>query len=641
MSLKKGTTTISGLGGDGFSPIAIVSKSGVTTTITITDRNGTTTSQIVDENIQYSTMPTAGADTVGKLVQYTGTTDSNYTNGYFYKGISTTEGNETTYSWEKINVQDNIILDSTPTQNSTNGVTSGGVYNALAGISGGQEYTVLNNWESSFNIRTRPAGIYLFNQVSTGNFKIYRTINNTDYMQVDMTKGWILIMNIYKDVDWDTPASGNEYYGYFDYWNRDSGNVIRYFIYRNGTSQVAMNSASYIMTNVAVTSSSMGINATWNFNALPTVANWLTVNYSNQLVPRSYVDNYIAPNYNSNNTYNVGDLVLHDTNLYQCNTAITTPEAWNSSKWTKITLADTLNSGGVAGDTLKIGAIIPYTGTTAPNGYMICDGTAISRTTYAELFSVIGTTFGAGDGSTTFNIPNLKGKIPVGLDGEDEDFDTLGETGGSKDLQEHTHKFGYMCSGVSAGGSAPYEVGKQMGHSPDNLYTETSATGTGNSGNLQPYIVINYIIKVTEAQTGEVLSETLPVGTELDYDGDTVPSGWEEIDNPEEYSTTETLTNKTWIDDKIIYRKVFNGNLSNDSNTQTVTHGISNIGTVTSISGTIFDGSSGQYWSALCYSSTDWCNVRFDNTNMYLNHGGSNLNGKVYKVIVEYTKTTD
>lgn len=135
--------------------------------------------------------------------------------------------------------------------------------------------------------------------------------------------------------------------------------------------------------------------------------------------------------------------------------------------------------------------------------------------------------------------------------------------------------------------------------------------------------------------------DTLPIGSEVDYEGETVPYGWEQITDPNNYSTDEVNTGKIWTDGKPIYRKVFNGNLSNDSNTQTVTHSISNIGTVTSIFGTIYDGSSGQYWSALCYSSTDWCNVRFDNTNMYLNHGGSNLNGKVYKVIVEYTKSTN
>ena len=58
-----------------------------------------------------------------------------------------------------------------------------------------------------------------------------------------------------------------------------------------------------------------------------------------------------------------------------------------------------------------IGSIIPYGGTTAPDGFLLCQGQAISRTTYAELFAVIGTSFGSGDGSTTFNVPDLRGEF--------------------------------------------------------------------------------------------------------------------------------------------------------------------------------------------------------------------------------------
>lgn len=57
---------------------------------------------------------------------------------------------------------------------------------------------------------------------------------------------------------------------------------------------------------------------------------------------------------------------------------------------------------------IPTGLILPYGGTTAPNGFLMCDGTAVSRTTYADLFSVIGTAFGSGDGSTTFNLPDYR-----------------------------------------------------------------------------------------------------------------------------------------------------------------------------------------------------------------------------------------
>ena len=65
----------------------------------------------------------------------------------------------------------------------------------------------------------------------------------------------------------------------------------------------------------------------------------------------------------------------------------------------------------------EVGAIKPWGKATAPAGYVLCDGSAISRTDYADLFGVISTTYGVGNGSTTFNVPQLQGKLPQGYDG--------------------------------------------------------------------------------------------------------------------------------------------------------------------------------------------------------------------------------
>ena len=64
----------------------------------------------------------------------------------------------------------------------------------------------------------------------------------------------------------------------------------------------------------------------------------------------------------------------------------------------------------------EVGAIKPWTKATAPNGYLLCDGAAVSRTTYADLFAIISTTYGVGDGSSTFNVPDLQGKLPQGYE---------------------------------------------------------------------------------------------------------------------------------------------------------------------------------------------------------------------------------
>src|SRR5258707_6849253 len=63
-----------------------------------------------------------------------------------------------------------------------------------------------------------------------------------------------------------------------------------------------------------------------------------------------------------------------------------------------------------------IGAVVGYAGSSAPSGWLFCFGQNVGRTTYATLFAVIGTTYGAGDGSTTFGVPDLRGRVPFGKD---------------------------------------------------------------------------------------------------------------------------------------------------------------------------------------------------------------------------------
>ena len=75
----------------------------------------------------------------------------------------------------------------------------------------------------------------------------------------------------------------------------------------------------------------------------------------------------------------------------------------------------------------EVGTIKPWGKATAPAGYLLCDGSAVSRTTYADLFAVVGTTYGTGDNSTTFNVPDLQGKFPQGKSGTTN----LATTGGA------------------------------------------------------------------------------------------------------------------------------------------------------------------------------------------------------------------
>lgn len=166
------------------------------------------------------------------------------------------------------------------------------------------------------------------------------------------------------------------------------------------------------------------------------------------------------------------------------------------------------------------GSLISYAGSSAPTGYLLCYGQAVSRTTYANLFSAISTTYGVGDGSTTFNLPDLRGRVTVGKDnmggtganritsgGSGVDGTTLGSTGGSQthtlaesELPAHNHSIVggttsnplYIVNYTGADGGNP--GGSNSGTVKDQFVT----TNTGSDGahqNTQPSIIINYIIK--------------------------------------------------------------------------------------------------------------------------------------------------
>jgi microcystin-dependent protein len=219
---------------------------------------------------------------------------------------------------------------------------------------------------------------------------------------------------------------------------------------------------------------------------------------------------------------------------------------------------------------LPSGMVTMTAANTAPLGWMICNGSAVSRTTYADLFTAIGTTYGTGDGTTTFNLPDLRGRVATGSDSSQTEFDFLGETGGTKQVtltaaqsglpahghagstgsagnddtdhshsattgtvsSDHSHASGIRnaaeeaSSKLLAGGSGtagiflnrPVVTGGSIGtggisanhthsvgtggrsafHSHPITVTVASTTAAAASSahtNLQPYIVLNYIIK--------------------------------------------------------------------------------------------------------------------------------------------------
>ena len=137
-----------------------------------------------------------------------------------------------------------------------------------------------------------------------------------------------------------------------------------------------------------------------------------------------------------------------------------------------------------------------YGGTGAPLGTLFCDGSAVSRTTYSRLFDAIGTIYGNGDGVNTFNLPNLQGRVPVGLKPSEPVFNALGNVGGTgahtlsiEEIPAHTHTYLGIQSQNAASG-----VDTVAENSPRPTETSGSTGGGQSHNNLQPYIVLNYII---------------------------------------------------------------------------------------------------------------------------------------------------
>ena len=167
-------------------------------------------------------------------------------------------------------------------------------------------------------------------------------------------------------------------------------------------------------------------------------------------------------------------------------------------------------SGAHGGDGNPLGTVLPFTGSTAPNSYLLGYGQAVSRTTYADYFALVGTTYGTGDGSTTFNVPDFRGRVLAGKDDMGgsaasrltsttitSGATTLGNSGGEQthtlvtaEIPSHTHSnvvSNTPPNSISIGGAAGvYLTNGQTG----------SAGGDGAHNNVQPTIIVNYIIKI-------------------------------------------------------------------------------------------------------------------------------------------------
>lgn len=173
---------------------------------------------------------------------------------------------------------------------------------------------------------------------------------------------------------------------------------------------------------------------------------------------------------------------------------------------------------------LPAGSIMAWGTNTPPANWLIADGAAVSRSVYSSLFAVIGTTYGTGDGSTTFNLPNLSGRVPVGKNGGT--FGTLAGTGGAETItlteaqlppHKHTVNIDYKDdTGAhnhgSRGGQLMQGSLNRSGASTDANTMSTVGSGAAVN-NLQPYLVVNYIIKASAGWTAGDSELATRVGT--------------------------------------------------------------------------------------------------------------------------------
>lgn len=167
----------------------------------------------------------------------------------------------------------------------------------------------------------------------------------------------------------------------------------------------------------------------------------------------------------------------------------------------------TYTSGSWAAGSPQVppGVVAPYGGSSAPTGWLICDGSSVSTATYANLFAVIGYTYG-GAGSS-FTLPDLEGRVVAGLEAASTrltsaesgiDGSVLGAVGGAEahalteaEMPAHTHTNSMVDSGVDTEGAPAQNV-----YQPGVGGSATGSTGGGNTHtSVQPTIVLNYLIK--------------------------------------------------------------------------------------------------------------------------------------------------
>jgi microcystin-dependent protein len=143
----------------------------------------------------------------------------------------------------------------------------------------------------------------------------------------------------------------------------------------------------------------------------------------------------------------------------------------------------------VSAISLPIGSITQFAGTLAPTDYMICDGSSLAKADYPELFDVIGYAYGGED--SMFNLPNLQGRIPVGFKADDQTFGVVGSEGGERthtlethEMPKHDHEYNATHSHTFTGKAHSHSIGSSYAGSSNYFLTSASQWETDNGDNV-------------------------------------------------------------------------------------------------------------------------------------------------------------
>jgi microcystin-dependent protein len=218
--------------------------------------------------------------------------------------------------------------------------------------------------------------------------------------------------------------------------------------------------------------------------------------------------------YSASTSYVINDVVAYESagtnTIYVCLSSCVGVLPTNTTKWDILPIKGARGDTGPVGPQGSVGPAGPANDGSVgdvkmtacalpPTGWLACNGALVERAAYAALFAAIGTSYGAGDGASTFALPNMKGRVPVGLDTAQTEFNTLGKAGGNKthtltisEMPNHAHNYNDTYGVQNLEGT----FNNANACDETERWETTSYSGGGQAhNNLQPYVSVNFVIK--------------------------------------------------------------------------------------------------------------------------------------------------